>query len=140
MKLRPIVQSFQKLAFSHLVAIGVAVFTLPHLAMAQPDLHGNATSLGGGCYRLTNASSSQRGAVWYFGTVDVSQSWEMTADVYLGTNDGGADGMVFVLRDPEAPTLGGLGGLMGYGGVFPDEENPLSSARHEFQGHVHMIR
>jgi len=86
-------------------------------AMAQSlDLEGNAISLGGGCYRLTFAQNSQRGAVWYAGTVDISESWEMNAQVYLGTNNGGADGMTFVLRDPDAPALGGGGSLMGYGG------------------------
>ena len=66
--------------------------------------YGDATNLGGGCYRLTNNSNGQRGSVWYFGTVDVSVSWEMTADVYLGNNNSGADGMVFVLRDFGGPT------------------------------------
>ena len=103
--------------------IGVFVLLLtawpnqPVSAQALGVTYQNAINLGGGCYRLTNASSSPRGAVWYFGTVDVSQSWEMTADVYLGTNNSGADGMVFVLRDLGAPTLGGGGGLMGYGGT-----------------------
>ena len=79
--------------------------------------YGNAINLGGGCYRLTNSSNSQKGAVWYFGTVDISQSWEMTADVLLGANNGGADGMVFVLRNPSSSTLGGNGGTMGYSGT-----------------------
>ena len=68
--------------------------------------YGDATNLGGGCYRLTPESGGERGAVWYFGTVDVSVSWEMTADVYLG--DSNNDGMVFVLRDLAAGTLGGI--------------------------------
>ena len=87
------------------------------LAQAQSlELEGNAINMGGGCYRLTFAQNSQRGAVWFAGTVDISESWEMNAEVYLGTNDGGADGMTFVLRDPDAPSLGGGGSLMGYGG------------------------
>ena len=104
------------------------VFSMAMLAMflgSIPDAaaqalgvtYQNAQNIGGGCYRLTQASSGQRGAVWYVGTVDVSQSWEMTADVYLGNNDNGADGMVFVLRDLGANTIGGGGGLMGYGGT-----------------------
>ena len=70
--------------------------------------YGDAQNLGGGCYRLTNNSNNQRGSVWYFGTVDVSESWEMTADVYLGTNNSGADGMVFVIRSSDASVLGCL--------------------------------
>ena len=95
----------------HVVVSG-AVLPRPHhlnsdqfSAIGIPT--GDATNLGGGCYRLTNNSNGQRGAVWYVGTVDVSVSWEMTADVYLGNNNNGADGMVFVLRDLGAPNLGG---------------------------------
>ena len=57
--------------------------------------YGDATNLGGGCYRLTNNSNGQRGSIWYVGTVDVSVSWEMTADLFLGNNNSGADGMVW---------------------------------------------
>ena len=108
-------------------------------AQALGVTYQNAINLGGGCYRLTNASNGQRGAVWYFGTVDVSQSWEMTADVYLGTNNGGADGMVFVLRDLGAPTLGGGGGLMGYGGNFtaPEIEPSVGVLMDTYQGGNH---
>ncbi|MGB2384794.1 MAG: lectin-like domain-containing protein, partial [Flavobacteriales bacterium] len=118
----------------------LAVFALPNRAVAQPDLYGNATSLGAGCYRLTNASNSQRGAVWYEGTVDISQSWEMTADVLLGASNGGADGMVFVLRHPDdANTLGGGGGLMGYGGNFatPAIEPSVGVQMDTYQGGNH---
>lgn len=86
--------------------------------------YGDATNLGGGCYRLTPESGGERGAVWYVGTVDVSVSWEMTADVYLGDSNNGGDGMVFVLRDLAAGTLGGGGGLMGYGGSSAVEIAP----------------
>ena len=83
--------------------------------------YGDAVNLGGGCYRLTNSSSQQRGAVWYFGTVDVSQSWEMTANVFMGSSNSGADGLVFVLRDPISSTLGASGSQLGYGGSFSNE-------------------
>ena len=70
---------------------------------------------------MTNSSSQQRGAVWYFGTVDVSQSWEMTANVFMGSSNSGADGLVFVLRDPISSTLGASGSQLGYGGSFSNE-------------------
>ena len=90
-----------------------AVWTVAH---GQTTVHGNAANLGGGCYRLTQNQATQRGAVWMNGLVDISQDWEMRAEVYLGTSNGGADGMVFVLRSPSAPVLGGGGSLMGFGG------------------------
>ena len=77
--------------------------------------YGDAVNLGGGCYQLTNSSQSQNGAVWYFGTVDVTQSWEMTANLYLGSSDSGADGLVFVLRNIDSSTLGESGEYLGYG-------------------------
>ena len=79
--------------------------------------YGDAVNLGGGCYQLTDSSTEQRGAVWYFGTVDVSQSWEMTANVFMGSSNSGADGLVFVLRDPISSTLGASGSRLGYGGA-----------------------
>lgn len=78
--------------------------------------YGDAVNLGGGCYQLTDSSMAQRGAVWYFGTVDVSQSWEMTANLLLGNNNSGADGLVFVLRDPNSSNLGASGSSLGYAG------------------------
>ena len=133
------VLSLKQLAFSGLVALSLAVFALPNRAVAQPELNGNAVSLGADCYRLTSASNSQRGAVWYEGTVDITQSWEMTADVFLGASNGGADGMVFVLRHPDAEPLGGGGGLMGYGGNFatPEIEPSVGVQMDTYQGGNH---
>ena len=100
--------------------------------------HGDAQNLGGGCYRLTNNSNNQRGSVWYFGTVDVSESWEMTADVYLGTNNSGADGMVFVIRSSDASVLGGNGGRMGYGGNAATRIEPSIGVQMDtYQGNNH---
>lgn len=100
--------------------------------------YGDAQNLGGGCYRLTNNSNNQRGSVWYFGTVDVSESWEMTADVYLGTNNSGADGMVFVIRSSDASVLGGNGGRMGYGGNAATRIEPSIGVQMDtYQGNNH---
>ena len=81
------------------------------------SLYGNAISQGSNCYRLTQNSPSQVGAVWMAGTVDVSESWEMRAEVFLGTSNSGADGMVFVLRNPNSDVIGINGGRLGYGGI-----------------------
>lgn len=100
------------------VLLCLATWGTTQVSKAQTgSVHGNAQNLGAGCYRLTSNTNSQKGAVWYYGTVDVTQSWEMSADVFLGTANGGADGMVFVLRNPASSTLGGNGGTMGYSGV-----------------------
>ena len=80
-------------------------------------LVGDAINQGGGCYRLTSNANNQEGAVWMTGTINVTQSWEMNAEVYLGNNNGGADGMVFVLRNLGSSMLGFGGGYMGFGGI-----------------------
>lgn len=140
MKLRQIAELFKHRMFGLLIAGGTLVLTMPHQAEAQPNLiFGDAINLGGGCYRLTNASGGQRGAVWYGGTVDITQSWEMTADVFLGASNNGADGMVFVLRHPDAGTLGAGGGRMGYGGNFatPEIEPSVGVQMDTYQGGNH---
>ena len=87
-------------------------------AHGQFSLHNNATDIGDGCYRLTQNQPSQRGAIWKTGLSNTNESWEMRAEVLLGGNNGGADGMAFVLKTASSGFIGGLGGLMGFGGFF----------------------
>ena len=80
-------------------------------------LVGNAVETLPGTFRLTANSPSQIGAVWMDELVAVDASWEMRAEVNLGGSNGGADGMVFVLRNASSDDLGGNGANMGYGGI-----------------------
>ena len=66
------------------------------------------------CYRLTAASASQRGAIWTQSMIDLSQSFDYTFCLNLGSNNGGADGMVFVLQNMNNNTVGTNGGTLGY--------------------------
>lgn len=68
------------------------------------------------CYTLTTATTSQAGSVWSPSTIDLSNPFDFTARVHLGTSDGGADGMAFVLRQ-SGTTTGTGGGDLGYGGI-----------------------
>ena len=80
-------------------------------------LVGDAVQIVPGTYRLTTNAASQIGAVWMDDAVAVNESWEMRAEVNLGGNNGGADGMVFVVRNASSDDLGGNGANMGFGGI-----------------------
>jgi uncharacterized protein (TIGR02145 family) len=85
---------------------------------AQFTLHNNATNIGDGCFRLTQNQPSQSGAIWKTGLFNMNESWDLQADVLLGGNADGAEGIAFVLKTASSGFIGGSGGLMGFGGDF----------------------
>jgi len=102
-----------------LTTLGLAVH-------AQFTTVGTATSSSPGipnatCFRLTNSLIDQAGAVWSNTPIDLSQNFTLTTKLYFGAVDAGADGLAFVLRDPNAGAvaLGTGGGGLGYWGIAP---------------------
>ncbi|GAB4405066.1 MAG: hypothetical protein OHK0039_05800 [Bacteroidia bacterium] len=87
-------------------------------AQAQFQVNGNAFANGPTCYTITQNLPTQAGSVWYQNTIDLSQSFDLQADVFLGCSNGGADGMVFVFQ-PVSTSAGGGGGGLGYQGITP---------------------
>lgn len=83
--------------------------------------NGNTFQTGTDCFVLTEASSNQSGSVWYNYQVDLNNDVLIGFNIYLGTNDGGADGMAFVFQG-DCTASGGDGGTMGYGGITPSVE------------------
>lgn len=82
--------------------------------------NGNARSLGGECYQLTQASNWQLGSVWYADPIDLSKDFDLEFYLNFGTNDGnGADGIVFVLQDVGNRAIGNAGGGLGFEGFSP---------------------
>lgn len=71
------------------------------------------------CMQVTPNSNSQVGCAWYQNTLDFSQNFDHTLDVYCGSNDGGADGMTFTFHnDPQGTTeCGNDGQYLGAGGI-----------------------
>lgn len=84
----------------------------------QYQTNGNATSTSCNCWRLTPASNGQNGSVWNINLFDLTNPFNFNFDVYLGCNDGGADGMAFVLQ-PLSVNAGSSGGGIGYAGINP---------------------
>ena len=87
-------------------------------AKAQYQVNGNAVSTSCNCWRLTQASNGQNGSVWNVNLFDLSNPFNFNFDVFLGCNDGGADGLAFVLQ-PLSVNAGSPGGGIGYQGINP---------------------
>ena len=83
------------------------------------NLNGDAVALGGDCYRLTQSVNWQGGTVWYTDQLDLRQPFDIEFELYLGTNDGGADGIMFVIQTVGNNAIGYNGGGMGFGGFSP---------------------
>lgn len=86
-------------------------------ASAQYAVNGNASQVSCNCYQLTPDAGGQSGSVWNLNQIDLSTPFDFYFDVFLGCNDGGADGIVFVLQP--VSTVGGSGGGLGYAGITP---------------------
>lgn len=56
--------------------------------------------------------------MWNNNKIDLTQSFDFNFDVFLGSNDAGADGIVFVLQ-PISTSVGSTGGGLGYDGITP---------------------
>ncbi len=67
---------------------------------------------------LTKDASDQSGAVWTQEEIDFSQSFRISADIFLGSKDGGADGMALVFQAGSNEVVSEGGGL-GYLGITP---------------------
>ncbi|MBY0424633.1 MAG: hypothetical protein K2Q22_03265, partial [Cytophagales bacterium] len=83
-------------------------------------LNGNATYVSASNYfRLTPETGNVFGSMWYAKKADLTQDFDVTANLYFGTKDGnGADGIVFAFQD-RCTSSGSPGGSLGIGGVTP---------------------
>ena len=77
-------------------------------------INGNASILGGDCYRLTSSSSYQAGSAWCQDALDLSVPFDLRLDVKFGNSDGGADGLAFVLQGQGLNAIGAVGSSLGY--------------------------
>ena len=85
---------------------------------AQTVLNGEAQDLGAGEFLLTPAAGNKVGSIWYKDKVSLSNSFKLDFELYLGDNDGGADGLSFCLQ-PLSTSIGVFGGGLGIQGVSP---------------------
>lgn len=71
-----------------------------------------------GTFTLTPDAAVKKGAVWSQARADFSEDFCLTAEVYLGADDSGADGMAFVIQPLDSERIAPGGGL-GYAGLSP---------------------
>lgn len=105
-------------------AVGCATqsFTTGAATNPQYNLVDDATSASPfNCVTLTPDAMSQRGCAWDANsTLNFLANFSYDIDVNLGANDGGADGIAFVMQnDPLARCkCGTVGGALGAGGIL----------------------
>ncbi|MGB0428829.1 MAG: lectin-like domain-containing protein [Bacteroidia bacterium] len=77
------------------------VFTfglLPFIGLGQFALNGSATKVSDSIYQLTPAQTGTVGSIWDSTRLDVSKSFDISFNLRFGCNNGGADGIAFVLQ------------------------------------------
>jgi hypothetical protein len=98
-----------------LIIIGTSFAFSAHSAYV---LKGSASSSGNDCYVLTPDEGGETGAVWYGNRIDLAYNFDMSFQIYLGSNDfDGADGIAFILQQSGSGAMGGGGGGIGYQGL-----------------------
>ena len=76
--------------------------------MGQFTVVEDAVLLGADCVQLTSNNTGQLGAAWSDCTIDVAFPFSLDLTVNLGSSDGGADGIAWMLQQngPNAVTSG----------------------------------
>ncbi len=85
---------------------------------SQFSLVGNTTQTAPTTYRLTQDVAWQNGSLWNTTKIDLTSSFDLFFELYLGNHDNGADGISFTLQQ-KGTNAGSAGGGMGIGGVKP---------------------
>ena len=85
---------------------------------AQFNLVGEAYEYMDSCFVLTENEFNKVGAFWFLEKVDLSESFSVQAELFFGSRNAGADGIVFALQ-PLSSNAGTAGGGIGIQGVNP---------------------
>lgn len=92
----------------------------PFFTKAQNENYlvaGSATENGNNCFIVTN-SGGQAGAVWNKHLIDLTLPFDITLNLNFGSDDGGADGMSFVLQNQNTQVIS-TGSGVGFTGITP---------------------
>lgn len=94
--------------------------TIPCFSFDENEfvVSGNATIINEDTVRLTEAIGNQAGFIWSQNLVNFEQNFNLEAELFLGNQDFGADGIAFVIQ-PISNDEGSLGGGIGYAGISP---------------------
>ena len=136
------IASYLKLITRSISMILVLLFVVGLSGYSQYNTNGTTLNEGGGCFRLTQALNSQSGSLWFQNKISLASDLTIDANIFLGTNDGGADGIAFVLQ-PVCSGLGSLGGGIGYQGITPSlavEFDTWQNASDPIQDHIGLMK
>lgn len=108
--------------FNRQIIVSSGPLVMPELCFASCSIcpppgyvtNGNASYLGGDCYQVTPNAPWQNSTMWNNTQIDLTQDFSMQFTLNLGPDDGGADGLVFVLQRIGTTAIGASGGGMGY--------------------------
>jgi VCBS repeat-containing protein len=79
---------------------------------------GSAYASGvGNEYVITQAVNSQVGALWSNSKVSLNASFSISAELFFGASDSGADGFSFIIQNNSKATIGASGEGLGYAGI-----------------------
>lgn len=83
---------------------------------SQVTFGGTTTALGSGCYQLTGLVTFSGGYVYEQTPLNLNEPFDLTIPITLGDNNGGADGITFVLKGDIStfPLIGSSGGAIGF--------------------------
>lgn len=70
-------------------------------------------------YVVTKKQTNQIGGFWGNSTISLDEDFDFSFRIFLGDNDGGADGVAFLLRGVGSNSQGSSGGGVGYQGITP---------------------
>ena len=82
----------------------------------SPILNASATGVGSE-YVITQAINTQVGALWSDSKISLNTSFTISADLFFGANDSGADGFSFIIQNQSKTAIGAVGGGLGYQGI-----------------------
>ena len=83
------------------------------------DPFGDAEITSGFEYIITKKQTNQIGGFWGNSSISLDDDFDFSFRIYLGDNDGGADGVAFLLRGVGSQGQGSSGGGVGYQGISP---------------------
>ena len=81
-----------------------------------PILDASATGVGSE-YVITQGLNDQVGALWSNSKISLNKSFTISAELFFGANDGGADGFSFIIQNASKNAIGDVGGGLGYEGI-----------------------
>ncbi|MEO0897562.1 MAG: gliding motility-associated C-terminal domain-containing protein [Bacteroidota bacterium] len=89
------------------------------MAFGQIQLNGTANFISPNCIQLNPDVQSVSGSAYITERVNIKAPFEFSCEVFVGFNDGGADGLALVLQNVGPTALGVGAGGMGYQGISP---------------------